>query len=82
MSRRKVTGRSRIINWDKNAHTVVRGSREPYNLGPIYKSDMVDQSSNKADLKNYKVIGHDKANQIKNKAREKRVEMSNGKLYV
>ncbi|GBG94960.1 hypothetical protein LFYK43_14190 [Ligilactobacillus salitolerans] len=39
-----VVGTQRVIKWNPHAHTVVRGSTEPYELGPIYELSEVDQS--------------------------------------
>lgn len=32
-----------VINWNPNAHTVVRGCTEPYDQGPTYKPGKADQ---------------------------------------
>lgn len=34
--RKKPKLKQRIINWSSTAHTVVRGSSEPYKFGPEY----------------------------------------------
>lgn len=39
---RKNKADQHIINWNPNAHTLIRSSVEPYDLGPVYKTTAVD----------------------------------------
>lgn len=42
---RKIRPNQRIIHWNPKAHTLIRSSAEPYDLGPVYKINSVDQNS-------------------------------------
>ena len=40
---KKIKADRHVINWNPRAHTLVRGSREPYIISEIHKTEKVDQ---------------------------------------
>ena len=39
---RKIRSNQRIIYWNAKAHTLIRSSVEPYDLGSVYETTAVD----------------------------------------
>lgn len=53
--RKKKKLKQHIINWSSTAHTVVRGSSEPYELGPEYHPTRPGKSWKEAGLEKFTI---------------------------
>lgn len=53
---RKIRQNQRIIHWNPKAHTLIRSSVEPYDLGPVYKTTAVDPNPRRKGLNSRAVV--------------------------
>ena len=53
--RKKPKLKQRIINWSSTAHTVVRGSSEPYKFGPEYHPTRPGKSQKEAGYEKFSI---------------------------